>query len=300
MDWFFYSLTTSILISVITVFSKVIITKHVNIPFVYIFAIGVIHILHHIFVLPWLIGADYPFIPSVIAFLSGVSMAVYVMIQFVAMKYFDMSRLVPVLTTYPIFVAILSQLFLGENIALFAWISILVAVCGAGLVSFGPSESGKGTLTIPLTLSLLLASFFFALAQFLVKFISDDIQIWPQSLIRSFGEISVLGVLVFLPKVRSGFVDLITTPKSLLLYLFAEGFLAGITLICFYSAIYATDVYLVSAVLITRPLFVFVLGLIMSLPFFNVLSEGTRGKSLIYRLLGTILTVLGVGGVILL
>jgi hypothetical protein len=57
---------------------------------------------------------------------------------------------------------------------------------------------------------------------------------------------------------------------------------------------------MVSTVMASRPIFVFGIGLILSLPMIKLLNEPLNGRVLVVRATGTFLTVLGVAGVSLL
>jgi len=57
---------------------------------------------------------------------------------------------------------------------------------------------------------------------------------------------------------------------------------------------------MVSTVMASRPIFVFGIGLILSLPMLKLLNEPLNGRVLAVRASGTLLTVLGVAGVSLL
>ena len=86
-------------------------------------------------------------------------------------------------------------------------------------------------------------------------------------------------------------------PKTLGLIAITEILLVFFAIFFLFRAIYSGDVYLTSTVLATRPLFVFILSLILSIPLIGLLKESVKGKDLIMRTLGIILTVGGVVGV---
>ena len=84
------------------------------------------------------------------------------------------------------------------------------------------------------------------------------------------------------------------TPKSLALIASTEGLLVFFAILFFFLAVYSGEVYLVSTAMATRPLFVFILGSLASLPMLKLLDEPLYGKAFFIRIVGTIMTVVGV------
>ena len=101
----------------------------------------------------------------------------------------DVSRVVPVVSTYPVFVALLAFLFLGESVTFLSWVCVLVTVAGAALVSLAPSGSESFETGVSLTAMtfLLLASLSFGLSQFLSKTIAEEMTMGAQFMLRAIG-----------------------------------------------------------------------------------------------------------------
>ena len=175
-------------------------------------------------------------------------------------------------------------------------LGILVTVVGAALVSLGPAKNGTETekSNIKALLLLVLASLFFGLSQFVTKIIADDMTIWGQFLLRGIGGGIVCTSLIFLPGVYAGVLKVAKSPRSLALIAGTEGFLVFFAILFFFLAVYSGEVYLVSTAMATRPLFVFILGTIASLPVLKLLNEPLNGKAFLIRIIGTVMTVLGV------
>jgi transporter family protein len=301
MSWIVFSILSALTFALVTVFDKVIIAKHITNTKVFILAIGISQTFMGVLVIPFVINSEYPIIATLIAILAGVICGLYLIIMFTIMEFQDVARLIPVLSTYPVFVALLAFFFLGESIGMLAWISIVITVLGAGMVSLNPSQSdNSSSINIKTTFILLLGSMFFGLSQFLAKTISDEMSVWPQFMLRGYGVGLVCCLYIFIPSVRSDFMVFMKKPRSIGLFVLSEGLLAFIAISLMFLALYAGEVYLVSTVMGTRPLFVFVLSVLLSLPVVRILSEQVHGKELSIRISGTAMTVLGVCGVSLL
>ena len=293
MEWMIFGAASAFTFALVSVLDKLLISDHVPNSKVFIVYVGFAQFLLGISVLPVAVSSDYPFIGFAIATLSGVLSGMYLVLMFTIMASQDVSRVVPVVSTYPIFVAILAFFFLNENVTILTMFGIVITVAGAALVSLGPVK-GSEKSDVKALLLLTVASLFFGLSQFVTKIIADDMTIWGQFLLRGIGGGIVCLSLILLPGVYSGVIKVAKTPKSLALIASTEGLLVFFAILFFFLAVYSGEVYLVSTAMATRPLFVFILGSLASLPMLKLLDEPLYGKAFFIRIVGTIMTVVGV------
>ena len=296
MEWMIFVAASAFTFALVSVLDKLLISDHVPNSKVFIVYVGFAQILLGISVLPVAINSDFPVNGIVIAILSGILSGMYLVLMFTIMASQDVSRVVPVVSTYPIFVAILAFFFLNENVTILTMFGILVTVVGAALVSLGPGKNGAESerSDIKALLLLVVASLFFGLSQFVTKIIADDMTIWGQFLLRGVGGGIVCMSLIILPGVYKGVLKLGKDPRSLALIAGTEGFLVFFAILFFFLAVYSGEVYLVSTAMATRPLFVFILGTLASIPILKLLNEPLYGKAFLIRIIGTIMTVTGV------
>ncbi len=296
MEWMIFGAASAFTFALVSVLDKLLISDHVPNSKVFIVYVGFAQILLGISVLPVAINSDFPVNGIVIATLSGILSGMYLVLMFTIMASQDVSRVVPVVSTYPIFVAILAFFFLNENVTILTMLGILVTVVGAALVSLGPAKNGAESerSDIKALLLLVAASLFFGLSQFVTKIIADDMTIWGQFLLRGIGGGIVCMSLIILPGVYKGVLKVGKNPRSLALIAGTEGFLVFFAILFFFLAVYSGEVYLVSTAMATRPLFVFILGALASIPILKLLNEPLYGKAFLIRIIGTIMTVTGV------
>ena len=296
MTWVLFSLGSTITFAVVSALDKIMIQRYVPNPRTFIVLVGFTQYLLALGVIPWASWTGYGMADAAIAYASGLASGGYLVLMFWVMGRQDVSRVIPVTSTYPIFVAILAQVFLGETLGPVAWTGILVTVAGASLMSLGPTartdERGQGQM-LAFTL-LVLASLGFGLSQFLSKVVTDTMDVWTLFVWRSLGGGTVCVAMTIRP---SGISDLLSTfrrPISVGLILFTEGALVFVALSLLLAAIYSGPVSLASTVMATRPLFVFALGVLLSLGVSNVLNEPLEGRILAAKLLAIVMTVGGV------
>jgi len=112
----------------------------------YLLPVGIIHLIFGlalitIFPLPEGIGAW----PLEVAVASGILRAVAVTILLYTLTREEVSRVIPVVHTYPIFVAISAVVLLGESLVYLQWLAIVIVVAGAVMVSLRQSPTDTST-----------------------------------------------------------------------------------------------------------------------------------------------------------
>ena len=298
MEWMVFAAASAFTFALVSVLDKILISDHVGSGKIFVAGVGGAQVLLGIATLPLATFSGFDASVITVALLSGVFSGTYLIGMFIIMESQDVSRVVPVVSTYPIFVAFLAFLFLDEHVSIFAWACVIVTVVGAAMVSLAPksinSTDGVGILAV---LFLLLASMSFGLSHFLSKTIAEEMTMWTQYSLRAFGGGITCGLLIFLPGVRQGLVTLFTNFKTMMVFSITEIVLVFFAILFFFLSVYSGEIYLTATVMATRPLFVFGLTLLLSIPMIGLFKESVRGKAMATRATGIVLTVGGVIGV---
>ncbi len=296
MIWVFHSLASAVTFAVISALDKIIIQRYVPNPRTFIVLVGFTQFLLSVGVAPWVSWTGYGAGDAAIAYASGLATGGYLVLLFWVMSTQDVSRVIPVASTYPIFVAILAQIFLGESVVTLAWAGICVTVVGVALMSFGPTarkgETG-GSQGFAFTL-LIVSSLLFGLSQILSKAVVDDMDVWTLFFWRSLGGGMACVVLQVRTRTLPDIAKTLRDPVAVGLILLTEGALVFVALLFMLEALYTGPVSLASTVMATRPLFVFALGILLSLRFSGVLNEPLDGRILVTKLVAIGLIVGGV------
>lgn len=298
MLWLLASLGSTIVFTAVTALDKILIHRSVPNSRTFIVMVGLTQFLMALCLVYWASWDGYGAREAAIGLASGLASGAYLVLMFWIMGRQDVSRVIPVTSTYPVFVAILAQAFLGEVLGVLAWTGIAATVIGAALMSLGPTaraEERGGGEVLAFCL-LMVSSLGFGLSQFLTKLVADEMDIWTLMMWRAIGN----GAACALPIIgRGGASDLMRTlrrPLSVGMILFTEGGMVFCALLLLMLAIYDGPVSLVSTVMATRPLFVFGLGALLSLGAVHILNEPLERDILLMKLLSIALSV---GGVIL-
>ena len=240
-----------------------------------------------IFPLPTGIGV----LPVLVAVVSGIFRATGASIMLYNLRKEEISRVIPVVYTYPIFVAIIAVLFLGETLAYLQWLAIIIVVSGAVMISIRRSPSGDTTWLGKPFLLLLGSSLFFALADITSKYALGYISFWNMFSITA---LSLSGVFL-LASVRPHIIKQLANLKrrnSILALLAFSELLAPTASVLSFWALERGPVSLVSTIIGSRPLFVVAFALILSrvLPSF---LEWQLGKGMLVLRLVAVAMIFG-------
>lgn len=244
-------------------------------------------------VVGWPVGA--PAGSVVIGLLSGVSLGTGLLLLFLGLKMGEASRAVAVSQTNPILVALLAMAVLGETITPVQWAAIALVVAGVGLVSV--EKLGRGLLRLTPGLTALVgSSVTLGLAFFLAKLVLADLTPWEVFGLQELGMVPAFAVFGRPQNWRRLWNGLRSGP-ALTTFVIGEGLLPQLAIVLFLWSFDLGPVSLASAVLATRPLFVFVVGTLLSWRTFGMMQESLQPAALATK--GVAIAMI-VGGTIML
>ncbi len=221
---------------------------------------------------------DAPAHAVIIALLSGVSLGAGLLLLFLGLKMGEASRAVAVSQTNPILVSLLALAILGEAISAPQWAAIALVVVGAGLVSVEGLGRRLFRLTPGLT-ALVGSSVTLGLSFFLAKLVLADLTPWEVFGMQELGMVPAFAIFGRPGNWRRLWNGLRSGP-ALTTFLVGEGLLPQLAIVLFVWSFRLGPVSLASAILATRPLFVFVVGTLLSWRTFGVMQESLRPQAL--------------------
>lgn len=227
--------------------------------------------------------------------LSGVSLGAGLALLFLGLKLGEASRAVAISQTNPILVALLALVVLGEQVGPLQWTAIALVVCGAALVSIEGFGRGLFRLTPGLT-ALIASSVTMGLSFFLAKLVLDDLSPWEVFGLQELGMVPVFAVFGQPSNWRRLWRGLRSRP-ALATFLIGEGLLPQLAILLFVWSFAFGPVSLASAILATRPLFVFVIGTLLSWRNLGLLQESLGVSALAAKFVAIVMIV---GGTVLL
>ena len=213
-----------------------------------------------------------------IGLLSGVSLGSGLALLFLGLKLGEASRAVAISQTNPILVALLALLVLGETVSPLQWTAIALVICGAAVVSIQGFGTGLFRLTPGLT-ALAGSSITLGLSFFLAKLVLSDLTFWEVFVLQELGMVPAFAVFGRPDNWKRLWRGLQSRP-ALATFVIGEGLLPQLAIALFLWSFQLGPVSLASAILATRPLFVFAVGSLLSWRAFGMLQESLGPASL--------------------
>lgn len=229
-----------------------------------------------------------------VAFGSNTIRLLGVTVMLYYMKKEEISRIVPIAYSYPVFVALIAMPLLGESLGSAQWLAIVIVVAGAAIVSFRRSPLGSTQWLGRAFFVLIGSSLLFALADIGSKYALNYISFWNMFSVNGFCLFGVFSVIAFRRHVFWQLKNMKHRNRTLGLQLFNET-LAPLAIVTLYWALSMGPVSLVSALVSTRPVFVAVYALVLGrfLPG-SLLRSDSTGKMTLLRLAAIAMMVGGI------
>jgi drug/metabolite transporter (DMT)-like permease len=289
LDWANAAILSTAVMAVVNILDSHLVTKRMPSFRAFLIPAGILSgvngaILLGLFPLPQNIGI----VPLSISIASSVLRALAVLLILHILKTGEVSRVIPVVHSHPVFVAILAVLLLGETLVYLQWIAVMVTVAGAMIISI---ERGS---RIGMSRSLarsLLASLLLATANLTSKYAMEHVSYWNMvalgNLLLAFIFLSVSLRPLPVRQLRALRRPILATGLLVL-----NNALVLVGLLLMLLSIQSGPVSLVAAILGARPAFVFVYAVILS-RISHVLLEKRMGRQTIALRLGAIGMIVG-------
>jgi len=260
----------------------------------FLLPVGVVHLIYSLllfYLFPLPEGTGIRLVLVVIA--SGLLRAAAIIIMLYNLKREEVSQVIPVVYTYPIFVAIIAVPLLGETLNYLQWLAIIIVVAGAVMVSAKKSISGSTTWLGKPFLLLFVSSLFFAMADIASKYALAYLSFWNMFSLTAFCVSGIFLLVSVRPHILRQLGNM--AQRNSIIALFASYEILAVTGITLsFWAMKRGPVSLVSTIIGSRPVFVVIFAIILSriLPAF---LEWLPGKEMLaLRLVATAMIVGGI------
>jgi len=294
MSWVSAAILSAAVLGLVSIIDSRLISRLMPSLQAFLLPVGIIYlilglVLFIIFPLPEGIGTW----PLLVAIASGILRGVAVTPMLYIMKSEEVSRVIPVVYTYPIFVAIIATLLLGETLYYLEWLAIISVVAGAVMISVRQGPTGSTTWLGRSFLILFGSSLLLAMADIASKYALAYISPWN---LLWFSVFCMSGIFLLVSIRPCSFRQLSNMKQrnsTIALLAFNEA-LALLGIMLSFWAMARGLVSLVSTIVGSRPIFVVMFALILSRisPMFLEWQPGRR--ALVLRLVATTLIVSGI------
>jgi len=233
-------------------------------------------------------------LPVMVAVTSGILRTSSIIIMFYTLKKEEVSQVVPIVYTYPVFVAIMAVPLLGEALSSLDYLAIVMVVVGAIAVSFRQSSSGSIVWRGKSMLLLLGSSLLLAMADITSKYAVDYISPWSMFWLFGFCMCGIFILAALCPHTLRQLSNM-KQKGSTMAWLVLNVILSSMSIVLMFLALEAGPVSLVSTVMGGgRPLFVFMFAFILSRILPRFIEWHADGGMLALRLIAIAVIVGGV------
>ncbi|MGZ8879999.1 MAG: EamA family transporter, partial [Halobacteriota archaeon] len=285
VEWFYFALLSSVLISGVNIIDKILISDYKIPPLVYVLVISATSLM------PLVTLAFFHLTPLPLGILAFTILVGFVRIYF-TLPYFkalmveEVSRVIPLLQLTPVFVLILSSVVLHEALRPQDYVAFGLLVLGGTLFAIRLTKGIRISLAFYL---MILASFLLALYSVALKYLFSvqdfyTIFIWVQIA----GFITFFQFIPFRPFRSSLVTTYKITSRKIGIIIVAEQAVAYVSLFAYNYAIAHGPITLISSVGATQPLFVLLFATILSYRFPRVLREELTRMDVALKVLGLI------------
>ena len=297
MSWTNIAILSAAIFGVINVIDSHLIAKRMPSLRVFLLPLSFIHLCYgllflSLFPFPGGIG----WWPLTVAFGSAIIRIAGATIMLYYMKKEEISRVIPIVYSYPIFVALIAMPLLGESLSLAQWLAIVIVVAGAVIVSFRQSPFGSTHWLGRSFFALVGSSLLFAMADIGSKYALAYISFWNMFSVNAFCIFGIFTIVSFRPYIFRQLWEMKHRNRALGLMMCNEA-MTPIAIISSYWALSKGPVSLVSTLVSTRPIFVVLYALILGrfLPNFLVKSAASQ----VMKVLRLVAIAMIVGGIAL-
>ncbi len=297
MHWFFIALIAPILWSIVNHIDKYLLSRYLKVDG--IGALMIFSSLAGILILP----VSYFIYPTIfvisllnigILILAGILSALAIFFYFRALFEGEASYTVPLFQIIPIFGIFLGYIFLGEILTKLQLISIVFIVLGAMILSFEKTKSGLN-FRKKIVVSMLISSFLFALYETLFKVVAIEENFWLSLFWQNVGLLFFgLILFIFVKSYREQFLSLLKNNglRILSLNIYSETSSIVGNILFAYATLLA-PIALVMTVNVYQPVFVFIIGTVLSLFLPSLSQENTSRQALIQKFIGIGIILIG-------
>ncbi len=292
-NWIYFVLIAQGIWSITSLIDKFVISKGcIKNPAVYIVLNGLMNVLL-IFLLPFVGFGPLKFTDFLIGAFGGVAFSAGVTIYYKAVQYDEISKVIMLSQFGPIFVLVLSFLFLGETLAKNHFTGFLFLLGAGAMISY---KKVNGTLKLSKAFYLMLISMFLSSIGFIVaKYIYSITSFWSAFIwLRVTGFAALLVLLS--PSVRKDSLKTfkVMKPKIKVLMIFKMVIDFSAFIFAGYALLNA-PASLVSALSSSvLPLFVFMLALITSIYLPKLIKEEIGKRSILIKVLAIVFIIVGI------
>ena len=296
MGWLIVTVISSACLGLIHVVDKIVLHRHIRTPLSLILLIGGIDIIVGFGMLCFSrIPSESTFINNMSALASGACIAFAVILLQRTLYTEEVSRVVPITQSSPIFTVILALLILDESISIMQCTGIAATVLGSILITLKLDRNTSRIFLHKSFYPLMFSAFLFGAANVAGKLAVEQLPVLYTQGLRNVTFGLILVFYAFRSEVFAEVKDLIHKRSPALILVTLNQFVtANVGSIMLLWALSLGPASLVAVVAASRALFAFIYSIGLTKIWANLLGEDTSNDSVLMKLVSTLLIILGI------
>lgn len=296
MEWFTLALFASTLWAVAILVDKFVLTHHIKDAFSYQIFLTVTLIPPVLVLFIFSSFRNSPLVYLTILVIGMILGVVFVLYN-KALLVEEVSRVTPLFYLSPLFVLLLSSLFLAESLSMKEYLGIGLMVFSAISVSLRRTEHKSKSISLSISPALFMILFLdliMAGKDVLAKFLFSYMDFWSYLFWFILGNIVGRPLLLLLPGIQRKFVaDMKSLSSRICLLCFINSSIVCAGYVLYFNAVSLTYVSLVSAILSTQPFLVFLVATVLAVFYPDSLNESIERKGIIIKLIAVVMILIG-------
>ena len=305
MQWYILALIASTLWAVVVIVDKFILTHYIRDAVSYQVFLALTMLPFLIFLIPFTPHTNSPtsIVFPLVIILLGVALGLVYVLYNKALLIEEVSRVTPLFYLSPLFVLLLSFLFIGEGLSLRRYVGIGLMVFSAITVSVSlrgrnrDRHSHSHSLHIslsPALLMILVLDIMNAGKDVVSKLMLSHLDYLSYLFWFLLGNIAGRPFLLLIPHNREKTLMIIKTlPPKVYLLSFISSSLAWTGYVLYFKAVSMTYISLVSAIPTTQPFLVFIFATLLGLFYPGLIEEKTDRRSLTIKGIAAVSVLIG-------
>ncbi len=289
LEWFFFTIFSAIAYSALDIVEKHLISKRIPSALMLAIFIAVFYPIN-LAIIPVFFEIDLSFLPSLASFAIGAGMGIAYLLFMKSLRVEEVSRVVTLNYTYPLFIAPIAFVFLKENLNFSNYAGIVLLVASTFLISY--KRIGRSIFYSPALLLMTILNIAIAVENVLAKYLFSFTNFWSFIFWLTAGLIAVRLSLLLIPRFRRDFAK-IGFDRKLVGFGVAIAGLFLVANLLYYGAVSLQQVSLVGALSAIQPMFILAMALAISYMRPGFVYEELSRKATLTKTVAVILVLVG-------
>jgi len=289
LEWFFLTIFSAIAYSALDITEKHLISKRIPSALMLAIFISVFYPIN-LAIIPVFFEIDLSFLPSVASFAIGSGMGIAYLLFMKSLRVEEVSKVVTLNYTYPLFIAPIAFVFLNEDLNFSSYAGIVLLVASTFLISY--KRIGRSTFYSPALLLMTILNIVIAVENVLAKYLFSFTNFWSFIFWLTAGLITVRLSLLLVPRFRRDFAK-IGFDRKLVGFGVAIAGLFLVANLLYYGAVSLQLVSLVGALSAIQPMFILAMALAISYMRPRFVYEELSRKATLTKTIAVILVLVG-------